>query len=361
MRVVVSMSGGVDSAICAYLLKKKGYEVIGITLKILPEYLDRTFPSLHSCCSFPAISDAKAVAAKIGIPHYVLDFKDIFQKMVISDFINEYSQGRTPNPCIRCNQSIKFYHLLHKAKQLGAKLSTGHYVRLEYSPFKKRYLLKKAKDKTKDQSYALYTLAPSQLEDLLFPIGEMSKKEVRSLAKSENLLVAEKRESQEICFIPDNDYRLFINKFYPHLIRAGKIIDTTGKVRGEHKGIAFYTIGQRRNIGISGSKYPLYVVKIDERENLIVVGEEKELYQRSFTAVKLNWIAIDNLSSPLQIKAKIRYNSEEADAMVYPQDEDRVRVEFKEKQRAITPGQAVVFYDGDILVGGGTIDKVEER
>lgn len=355
MKVVVAMSGGVDSSVAAALLKKEGYQVIGVSMQIWPSKGKEG--RFGGCCSVDALEDAKRVAHKLDIPHYVVDFRDIFDQKVIADFCREYSEGRTPNPCIRCNQYIKFGVLLDRAKELGADfIATGHYARLEKDESSGRYLLKKGIDKHKDQSYVLYSLTQEQLSHILFPVGNLTKQRVREIAKGLDLHVAAKRESQEICFIPDDDYPGFIKEYIPQMAMPGKILNEQGIVLGEHSGISFYTIGQRKGLGISAEE-PLYVIAIEPERNVIVVGSKERVYGDELVASRLNWIAMAELKEPTRLKARIRYLHSEAEAEVAPIDEDRVRVKFNEPQMAITPGQAVVFYDGDTVIGGGTIER----
>jgi tRNA-specific 2-thiouridylase len=358
VKVVVAMSGGVDSSVAAALLKKEGYQVIGVSMQIWPsnDKEDR----FGGCCGVNAVEDAKRVAHKLGIPHYVMDFRDIFDQKVIADFCREYSAGRTPNPCIRCNQYIKLGVLLDRAKELGADfIATGHYARVEKDESSGRYLLKKGLDRHKDQSYVLYSLTQEQLSHILFPVGNLTKQRVREIAKGLSLHVAAKRESQEICFIPDDDYPRFIKEYIPQLAMPGTILSEQGIVLGEHLGIPFYTIGQRKGLGISAEE-PLYVIAIEPERNVIVVGNKERVYGDELVASRLNWIAIAELKQTITLKAKIRYLHQEAEAEVTPLDEDRVRVKFNKAQMAITPGQAVVFYKGDVVIGGGTIEKLSK-
>jgi tRNA-specific 2-thiouridylase len=360
-RVVIAMSGGVDSSIAAVLLKERDYEVIGITMKLfsLPkEY--RGSENLRSCCGWKAVEDAKRVAAAIGISHSVVDFKKVFEKRVITDFCEEYARGRTPNPCIRCNEYIKFKALLDKAEALNADyLATGHHARIDYDSKLKRFLLRKGKDRVKDQSYFLYPLTQNQLSRVLMPIGHFTKKEVRERAKEIGLPVARRPESQEVCFVPDKDYAGFLRKRIPKAFRPGPILAVENRVVGQHKGIPHFTIGQRRGMGIAAPQ-PLYVIAIRSSENAIVVGKDADLYKKTLLASRINLISKDKLTEPLTLKAKIRYKHREAKAVLKPFDSDQVLVEFEKPQRAITPGQAVVFYDGDVVAGGGIIERAWE-
>lgn len=357
-RVVVAMSGGVDSSVAAALLKEQGYEVIGVTLNLWPKLSPEEALARHdACCSLSAVEDARRVADKLGIPHYVLNFKDIFQTTVIEDFIREYARGRTPNPCIRCNEFVKFEALLGRAKGLGADyLATGHYARIRYDAPADRYLLMKSADASKDQTYVLYVLKQHQLAHILMPLGDFTKANTRKMAHQRSLPVAEKAESQEICFVPENDYGVFLLEHIPEGAKAGPIEDKQGRVLGRHKGIMFYTIGQRRGLGLT-SPEPLYVTDIQAERNVIVVGPERELYHHELIADGLNLISVARIPGEMSVRAKIRYRSPEADAVVRQIDENSVHVRFAEPQRAITSGQAVVFYQGEVVVGGATISK----
>ena len=362
-RVVVAMSGGVDSSVAVALLKDKGYDAIGATMQIWPsnheaEGLDR----VGGCCGFDAVADAKKVAYELDIPHYVMNFRDIFGEKVISNFCDEYNRGRTPNPCIRCNEHIKFDALLKRAKELDADfVATGHYARIEYDEISGRYILKKGVDHSKDQSYVLYVMTQDQMKHVLMPLGNFTKQNVRKLARERGLPVAEKAESQEICFIPDDDYRSFLKEHLPQAAKPGPILDKQGKVLGQHRGVLFYTVGQRKGLGIS-AREPLYVTAIDPQRNAIIVGTKEEVYSDELIAADLNWIAIESLEQPIEVKAKIRYRCQEADAAITPiVGENGVHVKFKEPQMAITPGQAIVFYHGEIVVGGGTIEQINGR
>ena len=349
-RVVIAMSGGVDSSVTAALLKDRGFEVIGITMQIWERSQDR-----NGCCGIGSVEDAKKVAYKLGIPHYVLNFRDIFKEKVIANFCEEYKDGRTPNPCIRCNQYIKFDALLKKARQIGADyIATGHYARIEFENKRKRYLLKKGIDFRKDQSYVLYVMNQEQLQHTLMPLGKFTKTQIRKIAKEKNLPVANKPESQEICFIPDNCYGEFLKEYIPEGIRPGNIINKEGKVIGEHRGITFYTIGQRKGIGIA-AKEPLYVTSINQENNTLVVGEKKDLFSDELIADNLNFVYMDKLETPIKVEAKVRYLHPAAQAVVTSEGDGRAKVKFDQPQQAITPGQAAVFYNGDIVVGGGTI------
>ncbi len=351
-RVAVAMSGGVDSSLATALLKEAGYEVIGITMQIWPSDEQARF---GGCCGLEAIEDAKKVAYKLGIPHYVINFRDIFARKVITDFCLEYSLGRTPNPCIRCNQYIKFDALLEKAKELDCSfIATGHYARIEKSP--NGYHLLKAADLTKDQSYFLYTLGQSELQHLLLPIGNLRKVEVRRLSTEMGLPTATRRESQDICFIPHNGYRAFIAKHISP--KPGDIVDTNGKVLGRHSGLAQYTVGQRQGLGLTSNKR-LYVLRLDATNNRLVVGTKDQLLGNRLCAGKLSWVSGEAPRESINITAKLRYRSPDAIAKLRFND-GVAEVNFQQPQWAIAPGQAIVFYQGNAVLGGGMIkDRVD--
>ncbi|MFZ5626388.1 MAG: tRNA 2-thiouridine(34) synthase MnmA [Bacillota bacterium] len=359
--VAVGMSGGVDSSVAAALLKEQGYNVIGITLQISPREIEDE--DYGGCCSLSSINDARRVCDKLGIPFYVLNFRELFAEKVIDYFCQSYLRGETPNPCIACNKEIKFEAFLRKARALGADyIATGHYARREYDEQRGRWLLRKGVDQRKDQSYVLYTFTQEQLAHTLFPLGEMVKEQTRELARKLELPVANKPESQEICFVPDDDYGAFLEEKLGEQIKPGPFLDRQGRVLGQHKGIVHYTIGQRKGLGIALGK-PMFVVDIDPERNAVILGEAEEVYSDRLVADELNLISLPVLNQPVEVEAKIRYAARPAPALVRPLGEkagngDRVQVEFKEPQRAITPGQAVVFYQGEYVLGGGVIRKL---
>lgn len=372
-RVVVAMSGGVDSSVAAALLKSKGYEVIGMTMCFNLADSPRKRPA---CCGIQGIEDARRVAHKLGIRHYVLNMQKALDERVIKDFCAEYLKGRTPNPCVRCNQYLKFGVLLKKAISLGAEfLATGHYARIEKIPSPgsriPKYLLKKAKDLKKDQSYFLYRLGQKQLKHIFFPLGGYTKDEVRGLAREFALPVADKLASQEICFLPDADYREFLKARLSAAIKPGPIMDLESHILGRHKGIAFYTIGQREGLGIAKG-YPIYITGIDPKNNSITVGRKEDACKKEFLlkephfilktanpaiSTKHNFYNFFGVKKRVALKVKIRYNHQEAAAQLIP-DKNKIRVCFKKPQFAITPGQSAVFYERDKVLGGGIIAKV---
>ncbi|MFT5872660.1 MAG: tRNA-specific 2-thiouridylase [Clostridium sp.] len=354
-KVVIGMSGGVDSSVAAYLLKEQGYEVIGIMMKLSadnPDYEENE----GGCCSITAANDARRVADVLDIPFYVMNFKDVFKTNVIDNFIDEYMEGRTPNPCIVCNKVIKFKEFLRKAKALGADyIATGHYAKIEKCD--DRYVLKKADDDKKDQTYALYTLTQEQLGHTLMPCGDYSKPEIRNIAERIGLEVFRKKDSQEICFIPDNDHGAYIVKYSGRDIKPGNFVDKQGKVLGLHKGIVYYTIGQRKGLGIALGK-PVFVTDINPLTNQVILGDEDDIFKTELVAKDLNFIVFDKLTSNLRVTAKIRYSARPQLATLIPMQNGRVKVVFDEKQRAITKGQSVVFYLENIVVGGGIIEEI---
>jgi tRNA-specific 2-thiouridylase len=347
------MSGGVDSSAAAALLLAQGFEVIGITLKLWPQ--NCAARAEDKCCGPQAVTDARAVCHKLGIPFYLVDESAGFQQRVIAYFASEYRAGRTPNPCVMCNQHLKFGALLDRADQLGARfIATGHFARTEPSPDGRRTWLKRGCDPRKDQSYFLFSLRQEQLARTIFPLGERTKSDSRSVARAAQLKTADKEESMEICFVPDNDYRGFLQQAGLAQKHRGDIVDRQGRVLGQHDGIEFYTIGQRKGLGISAPQ-PLYVIALDAAANRVIVGEAAALAADTFSVVNCNWIAFDSPPPSLTASVQIRYHHPGTPATITPTGPDRAEVKLHQPQRAITPGQAAVFYQGDVVVGGGWI------
>ncbi len=341
-RVVLGMSGGLDSSVSAYLLQNEGFDVIGITLR---------FSEASKCCSEDDVCDARKVAQNLGIEHYTIDVTELFSEQVINYFIKEYSKGRTPNPCAVCNREVKFKTLFTKADELNAQfIATGHYSRIQHKD--NHYYLLKGKDRTKDQSYFLSRLKQEFLGKILFPVGEYNKEQVSKIAKQSNLPFFKKEESQEVCFIKGNDYRTFLSEKMPELMKPGGIINTEGTVIGEHKGIFFYTIGQRKGIQVNINK-PLYVISINPEKNRITVGEEKDVYKREFLAERMNWLVPPSEIHD-EVLVKIRSQHQPSEAVIDVREED-VLVNFSEPQMSITPGQLAVFYKNDTVLGSGWI------
>lgn len=341
-KVVVAMSGGVDSSVAAALLKEEGYEVLGVTMCHYDG--DKNLEAVHQ------------IAQKLGISWYILDFTKEFKRLVIDYFCKEYLAGRTPNPCVICNLKIKFGLLLKKAKSLGADyIATGHYAINEYEQKINRFQLKRGVDGSKDQSYFLYRLNQDILPYVLFPLGRFKKSQSRELAKKFGLKNYKKEESQEICFIREGDYRKFLRQNISESIKQGKFIDNSGNILGIHQGIPFYTIGQRKRLGVSSNKRR-YVIKINSQENSIILGKEEDLYQNKLIIKDLNFISGDKLSDAIKVEVKIRYNCKKSSAIISPYEDDKILIDFEKPQRAITPGQSAVFYQGDIVIGGGIIE-----
>jgi tRNA-specific 2-thiouridylase len=368
MKLAIAMSGGVDSSAAAAILKQQGHDLVGFTMQLwnqrrgisVDEYGD---PLPSRCCSLDDVYDARRVAEELGFPFYVLNLEREFERDVVQPFVESYLNGETPIPCVSCNSRLKFASLDKLAASLGCdKVATGHYARVEYDEASKRYRLFRGRNLQKDQSYFLWELTQEQLSRAMFPLGEMSKPEVREVAREHRLAVAEKSESQEICFVPDGNYAGFIDRYLEaedeanRLPGEGEIVDAGGSVVGHHAGIHRYTVGQRRGIGISGAQ-PLYVINIDAQRNRVVVGQQEDLLGREFTAGGVNWVAFDEPASPVRAEVRVRYRHTPAPATLMPLASHRVHVNFDEPQRAITPGQATVFYHGEEVVGGGWIVK----
>ena len=352
-KAMIAMSGGVDSSVAAFIITQQGYETAGATMKLHSD--DTEAQKEASCCSSEDIEIARSVAEKLGMPYYVFNYSDDFKEHVISRFVDAYRNARTPNPCIDCNRYIKFAELVKKATELGYDyVVTGHYAINEYDEKSGRYLLKKAADETKDQSYVLYSLTQEQLSHILFPLGSMSKDEARKVAEEQGFINFDKPDSQDICFVPDGDYAKFIEDWCGFKFENGNFVDLEGNVIAQHKGIINYTIGQRKGLGIA-AKAPYYVVGKNLDTNEVVLGSNDDLFSCELTATDVNFISIDKLAEPMRVKAKVRYKQKETDATISPLPDANVSVVFDEPQRAIASGQAVVFYDGDIVVGGGTI------
>ncbi len=364
IKALIAMSGGVDSSVAALLIKNKGYQTIGITMKLYDNE-DIGVSKEHTCCSLDDIEDARAVANALGIPYYVFNFTEDFKEKVIMKFVRTYLKGHTPNPCIDCNKSMKFSDLWQRALELSCdKIVTGHYVINEYDEKLGEYRLKKAKDETKDQSYVLYFLSQEDLSHIEFPMGEMTKNEARELAEANNLLNARKHDSQDICFVPDGDYAKVIEKYTCDICGAsgnckkpkpGDFVDMEGNVLGQHKGIINYTIGQRKGLGISAA-HPLYVVDIDPERNVVVLGKNEDLFTRKVHAEEVNFInTIPEGTRELRVSAKIRYRHKEQPGTLKINEDGSVDMLFDEPQRAVTKGQSLVIYDGDYVLGGGII------
>ncbi len=359
--IAVAMSGGVDSSVAAWLLRQEGWETAGVTLRLFqPEDLA---PGRGEVChALQDAEDARAVAAQLGIPHYTLDLSDRFAQCVMAPFAAEYEAGRTPNPCVVCNRTIKFGALLEEADKLGySLLATGHYAQVERDESSGRFLLKKALHPEKDQSYVLWSLTQAQLARVRLPLGRLSKEEIRSIAQEQGLVSARKRDSQDICFVPDGDYAAFLRHHTGREYPSGPFLDASGNVLGTHQGIIHYTVGQRRGLGVSSSQGRLYVQQVRPEDNAVVLGDNTSLFRRTLTARELNLIPMERLEAPLKVWAKVRYRMAPQPAVLEQTGPDTALVTFEQPQRAITPGQSVVFYDGDLVVGGaviqGTLDS----
>lgn len=349
------MSGGVDSSVTAALMVEAGYDVIAITMRLGMHDTIEIESDKPNCCSFEGVEDARRVATQLDIPFYAVNYEEPFRQSIVDYFADEYVSGRTPSPCVICNQDLKFGKLLELATQLEVDyVATGHYARIEQDPETARYLLRKGVDPRKDQSYFLFSLTQTQLSRALMPLGGYEKDDVRAVARKYQMRTAEKPESQELCFIADDNYKRFLTDRIPEKIQAGDIVDHEGHVLGEHQGIPFYTVGQRRGLGIS-AKTPLYVTELKVDDNTIVVGKNEDLLADTMQVERVNFITIDKLTEPIQADVKIRYKDPGAPATITPLSETEVEVKFDQPRRAVTPGQAAVFYDGDTVVGGGWI------
>lgn len=354
-KVLVAMSGGVDSSVAAYLLQQQGYACIGVTMRL---YENETagIPRGHTCCSLDDVEDARAVAYDLGMPYYVLNFTEEFDEKVIRKFVQVYQNGGTPNPCIDCNRCLKFGALLERALLLGYDyLATGHYARVKLDEASGKYRLLRGRDRSKDQSYVLYQVGQHQLAHLLLPVGEYDKPSIRRSARQAGLINADKSDSQDICFVPDGDYTRFLQEYGGVKMIPGDFVDRAGHVLGRHKGLPCYTTGQRKGLGVSAGKH-VYVLRKNAQDNTILLGDNEELFTSVLTAGRVNWISGETPASPLRVTAKTRYSQTEAAATVHPLPDGRIRVEFDVPQRAITAGQAVVLYDGEQVLGGGTIE-----
>ena len=353
-RALIAMSGGVDSSVAALLMRDAGFECTGATMKLFSN-ADAGIPRERGCCSLEDVEDARSVAFRLGIPYYVFNFSDAFQEKVMQPFADAYEHGRTPNPCVECNRALKFDKLMHRARELDIGfVATGHYARIAWDEARGRYLLKRAADASKDQSYVLYMLTQAQLAHLKLPIGDLTKAQVRQIALEHGFLNARKRDSQDICFVPDGDYCKFIRDFTHRAYPEGDFIDLDGRVLGRHRGIIHYTIGQRKGLGIACGR-PLYVAAIDPENNTVTLADDAALYRSDFAVGGVNLISVDRIEAPVQLSVKIRYAQPACPATVVQTGDDELQIHFLTPQRAIAKGQSAVLYDGDTVVGGGTI------
>lgn len=353
-KVVVGMSGGVDSSVAAYLLKEQGYDVIGVTMQIWQDESQEQIEDNGGCCGITAVDDARRVAMQLDIPYYVMNFKNEFKKNVIDYFTDEYIHGRTPNPCIACNRHVKWESLLKRSLEIGADcIATGHYARIAQLE-NGRYAIRNSVTSKKDQTYALYSLTQEQLSHTLMPVGDYNKDEIRAIAEKIGIQVAHKPDSMEICFVPDNDYAGFITRETGYVSRPGNFVDLHGNILGTHKGIIHYTVGQRKGLGLAMG-HPVFVVAIRPETNEVVIGENDDVFSTKLYANNINLMSVDKIEEPIRARAKIRYSHEGADCTIRMADDGLLECVFDEKQRAVTPGQALVIYDGDYVLGGGTI------
>ena len=359
-KVLIAMSGGVDSSVAAYLVRESGFQCIGAMMRLFDNCI--LAPGQESsCCSLDDAEDARSVAHRMGFPFYVFNSKADFEEKVIRKFVASYESGATPNPCIDCNRHLKFEHLLRKAQELGCEyVATGHYARIRKDESTGRYLLYRAADLSKDQSYVLACLNQDQLSHTLFPLGEMSKSDARQIAQDQNFINARKRDSQDICFIPDGDYVAFMERYTGKHYEPGNFLDLRGNVVGTHKGAVSYTLGQRKGLGLAMGA-PVYVCAKDMAANTVTVGPNEALFSDTLIGRDWNWFPFESLTEPIRVSAKARYNQPPQPATVYPLADGEAKVVFDEPQRALTPGQAVVLYDGDLVVGGGTITSVIKK
>ena len=353
-KVVVGMSGGVDSSVAAYLLKEQGYDVIGVTMQIWQDESQEQIEDNGGCCGITAVDDARREAMQLDIPYYVMNFKNEFKKNVIDYFTDEYIHGRTPNPCIACNRHVKWESLLKRSLEIGADcIATGHYARIAQLE-NGRYAIRNSVTAKKDQTYALYNLTQEQLSHTLMPVGDYNKDEIRAIAEKIGIQVAHKPDSMEICFVPDNDYAGFITRETGYVSRPGNFVDLHGNILGTHKGIIHYTVGQRKGLGLAMG-HPVFVVAIRPETNEVVIGENDDVFSTKLYANNINLMSVDKIEEPIRARAKIRYSHEGADCTIRMADDGLLECVFDEKQRAVTPGQALVIYDGDYVLGGGTI------
>lgn len=352
-KVMVGMSGGVDSSVAAKLLMDSGYDVTGVTLKLFDG--EEIVEGARTCCSLSDVEDARSVCYRLGIDHFVFNFKEMFREKVMNQFAESYLNGETPNPCIECNRHIKFDKMLRRAEELGYDyIATGHYAVREFDEKSGKYILKRPKDHSKDQTYVLYGLTQYQLSKTLFPLGGYEKPEIRNIAENAGLVNSRKPDSQDICFVPDGDYASFITRHTGAEIKEGDFLNTAGEVIGRHRGVINYTIGQRRGIGISIGR-PAYVTDKNAAENTVTIGDESDLYKTEIKVRDVNLISMDSLPEEMQVTAKVRYSRSEMPAVIRPLENGEVLVTFEKPQRAPAKGQAAVFYDGDVVIGGGTI------